>query len=155
MHPLPFTCEKHPATGSRGMAVTNHPAASAVAATVLAEGGNAIDAAVAALFALSVVEPMMVGPLGGGLAHIRLADGRHTVIDGMSTAPARAWDGMFDAAAVAGRANLVGRWRWRSRRRWPAGAMRWRSTDHDLTGCRGRGDPPGRARLHGDAVSDR
>ncbi len=108
MHPLPFTCEKHPATGSRGMVVTNHPLASAAAATVLTEGGNAIDAAVAALFALSVVEPMMVGPLGGGLAHIRLADGRHTVIDGMSAAPAAARDGMFDAAAVARRDNLVG-----------------------------------------------
>jgi gamma-glutamyltranspeptidase / glutathione hydrolase len=74
----------------------------------LTEGGNAIDAAVAALVALSVVEPMMVGPLGGGLTHIRLANGRHTVIDGLSTAPAAAWDGMFDDAALARRLNLVG-----------------------------------------------
>jgi gamma-glutamyltranspeptidase/glutathione hydrolase len=34
-----------------------------------------------------VVEPMMVGILGGGMAHIRLADGRHVVIDNQSTAP--------------------------------------------------------------------
>ncbi|WP_210214859.1 gamma-glutamyltransferase [Mesorhizobium sp. M1A.F.Ca.ET.072.01.1.1] len=50
-------------------------------------GGNAIDAAIAALFTLSVVEAMMVGVLGGGIAHIRLANGTHHVLDGMSTAP--------------------------------------------------------------------
>ena len=77
-----FQCEKQPATGRRGMVVTNHPLASAAGAEMLAAGGNAIDAAIAALFALTVVEPMMVGILGGGMAHIRLADGTHTVIDG-------------------------------------------------------------------------
>ena len=82
-----FTCEKQPATGRRGMVVTNHPLASAAGAEMLAAGGNAIDAAIAAFFTLSVVEPMMVGVLGGGMAHIRLADGTHTVIDGQSTAP--------------------------------------------------------------------
>src|ERR1700675_1136996 len=84
----PFTCEKQPAHGARGMVVTNHPLASAAGAEILAAGGNAIDAAVAAQFALTVVEPMMVGLLGGGTAHIRTADGTHTVFDGMSTAPA-------------------------------------------------------------------
>ncbi len=83
-----FQCEKRPATGARGMVVTNHPLASAAGAEMLAAGGNAIDAAIAAFFTLTVVEPMMVGILGGGMAHIRLADGTHTVIDGQSTAPA-------------------------------------------------------------------
>src|SRR6202789_4402012 len=82
-----FQTEKHPATGRRGMVVTNQPLASAAGAEMLAAGGNAIDAAIAAFFTLSVVEPMMVGILGGGMAHIRLADGTHTVIDGQSTAP--------------------------------------------------------------------
>jgi gamma-glutamyltranspeptidase/glutathione hydrolase len=106
--PATFCCEKQPATGSRGMVVTNHPLASLAGTQVLLEGGNAVDAAVAALFALTVVEPMMVGVLGGGVAHIRHADGRHSVIDGLSTAPARARPGMFGPAELAARANTVG-----------------------------------------------
>src|SRR5271156_284075 len=111
-----FTCEKHPAVGKRGMVVTNHALASAAGAEMLAAGGNAIDAAIAALFTLTVVEPMMVGVLGGGMAHIRLADGRHVVIDGQSSAPSatgpttytadpKAAPGTMDAV---GQANAVG-----------------------------------------------
>ena len=85
-----FDCEKRPALGTRGMVVTNHPLASAAGAEMIAAGGNAVDGAIAALFTLTVVEPMMVGILGGGMAHLRLPDGRHTVIDGLSTAPAAA-----------------------------------------------------------------
>ncbi|WP_237215215.1 gamma-glutamyltransferase [Falsiroseomonas oryziterrae] len=111
-----FTCAKRPATGSRGVVCTNHPLASAAGAEVLVAGGNAVDAAIASLFALTVVEPMMVGILGGGVAHLRLADGRHIIVDGLSTAPAAAFDGMYRMAPGAGaevreaadRANAVG-----------------------------------------------
>ena len=82
-----FNCQKQPASGSRGMVVSNHPLASAAGAEMLAAGGNAIDAAIATLFALTVVEPMMVGIIGGGMAHIRLNDGSHRFIDGQSTVP--------------------------------------------------------------------
>jgi gamma-glutamyltranspeptidase / glutathione hydrolase len=82
-----FVCQKRPASGSRGMVVSNHPLASAAGAEMLAAGGNAIDAAIATLFALTVVEPMMVGIIGGGMAHIRLSDGNHRFIDGQSTVP--------------------------------------------------------------------
>ena len=80
--------EKRPATASRGMVVSNHPLGSAAGAEMLAAGGNAVDAAIAALFALTVVEPMMVGIFGAGMTHLRLADGRHLVIDNYTTAPA-------------------------------------------------------------------
>ncbi len=111
-----FTCEKRPATGSRGMVVTNHPLASAAGSHMLLAGGNAIDAAVAALFALTVVEPMMVGVLGGGVAHIRLADGRAMVLDGLSTAPGAARPDMYETLSDAvgsardtrDRENLIG-----------------------------------------------
>jgi gamma-glutamyltranspeptidase / glutathione hydrolase len=83
-----FTCEKKPASGSRGMVVSNHPLASSAGAEMLAAGGNAIDAAIATLFTLTVVEPMMVGIIGGGMAHIRTSDGSHRFIDGQSTVPA-------------------------------------------------------------------
>ncbi|WP_456670847.1 gamma-glutamyltransferase [Bradyrhizobium sp. USDA 3240] len=82
-----FQCEKQPATSSRGMVVSNHPLASSAGAEMLAAGGNAIDAAIATLFTLTVVEPMMVGIIGGGMAHIRLADDSHRFIDGQSTVP--------------------------------------------------------------------
>jgi gamma-glutamyltranspeptidase/glutathione hydrolase len=85
-----FACEKTSVTSSRGMAVTNHPLASAAAVEIMASGGNAVDATVAALFTLTVVEPMMVGIFGGGTALIRLKDGQEIVIDGLSTASAAA-----------------------------------------------------------------
>ena len=94
-----FTPRKHPAMGAGGMVVTNHPAASAAGAQMLAEGGTAADAAVAALLALTVVEPMMVGPFGGGLMHLADADGRHEVLDGMACAPMAARPEMFEGAA--------------------------------------------------------
>src|SRR6476469_7827718 len=84
-----FKCQKMPAVSSRGMVVSNHPLASSAGAQMLSACGNAIDAAIATLFPLTVVEPMMVGIVGGGMAHIRLADGSHRFIDGQSTVPLR------------------------------------------------------------------
>jgi len=81
-----FVTEKRPVLASGGMVVTNHPLASAAGMQMLAAGGNAVDATVAALFALTVVEPMMVGILGGGFVHLRLPDGTHTVLEGKGNA---------------------------------------------------------------------
>ena len=111
-----FVTEKRPARASRGMVVSNHPLASAAGAEMLAAGGNAVDAAIATLFALTIVEPMMVGILGGGTAHIRQPDGTLLVIDGMSTVPRAARPDMFrpisdtlpDYLETEGRENTVG-----------------------------------------------
>ena len=78
------------------MVVTNHPLGTAAGYEILAGGGNAVDGAVGALLALCVVEPMMVGIAGGGLAHIRLADGSHRVIDGLAHAPASTAPDIFE-----------------------------------------------------------
>jgi len=108
--------EKRPATAARGMVVTNHPLGSAAGAEMLAAGGNAVDAAIGALFALTVVEPMMVGIFGAGMTHLRLADGEHLVIDNYTTAPAASRPDMFkpvsdtwpDYLRAEGDVNLVG-----------------------------------------------
>ena len=49
-----------------GLVVSQHHQASDVGAKVLAQGGNAVDAAVAASFAIGAVEPWMSGMGGGG-----------------------------------------------------------------------------------------
>ena len=65
-----FDCEKQPAAGSRGMVTANNPLGAMAGAEMQAAGGNAVDAAVATLFTLTVVEPMMVGISGGGIFHM-------------------------------------------------------------------------------------
>ncbi|MBI4280206.1 MAG: gamma-glutamyltransferase [Armatimonadetes bacterium] len=54
------------AMGKRGMVATGHPLGTAAGLRVLMDGGNALDAAVAAAAVLSVVEPYESGVGGGG-----------------------------------------------------------------------------------------
>jgi len=94
---------------SEAVVASNHPLASAAGAEVLCAGGNAVDAAVATLFALSVVEPMMVSPFGAGFFLIR--DGRSgqvVFIDNYATVPAAAKPDMYQAVAGSLEYETVG-----------------------------------------------
>jgi gamma-glutamyltranspeptidase/glutathione hydrolase len=87
---------KQEATGSRGMVTSNHPLASLAGTEMLVAGGNAVDAAIATMFALSVVEPMMTTIFGAGFINLRLADGTCTTIDNYATVPLAARADMFE-----------------------------------------------------------
>ena len=76
------------AAADNAVAATAHPLATEVARDVLARGGNAADAAVAAGFALAVAEPSM-SHLGGRIQILyRSADGRYEGYNGMTEVPA-------------------------------------------------------------------
>jgi gamma-glutamyltranspeptidase/glutathione hydrolase len=71
-----------------GVVVSQHFEASQVGARVLAEGGNAVDAAVAAAVAIGTVEPWMSGLGGGGHMLVYVADeGRAYDVDFSMRAP--------------------------------------------------------------------
>jgi gamma-glutamyltranspeptidase/glutathione hydrolase len=81
--------------GTRGAVATVDPYASRAALGVLRNGGNAIDAAVAGLAALGVVEPYSTGIGGGGFMVIRTAGGKVVTIDGRETGPASLQENSF------------------------------------------------------------
>ncbi len=83
------------AVGRNGMVVSSHELASRAGVEILKNGGNAIDAAIATGFALSVVHPGAGNIGGGGFMVIRLADGTVTTIDFREVAPSGASRDMF------------------------------------------------------------
>ena len=94
---------------SNAMAVSNSPEASAAAASILKAGGNAVDAAVALGFALSVAWPEAGNIGGGGYMVIHLADGREAAIDYREIAPLAATRNMYlDANGKLTDKSIVG-----------------------------------------------
>ncbi len=63
-------------TRPRGIAACGHSATARAAATIVEEGGNAFDAALAAMCAACVVEPVLASLGGGGFLLARPIDGR-------------------------------------------------------------------------------
>jgi gamma-glutamyltranspeptidase/glutathione hydrolase len=73
---------------NNGIVASADPLATAAGLRILQLGGNAVDAAVATGFALSVVEPSMSGLGGRAVILLRLPDGSFHGVDGMSEVPA-------------------------------------------------------------------
>ena len=79
----------------RGAVATVNPLATQAAVDAFAEGGNAIDAALAAAFTLGVVDSHNSGIGGGCLILVRRANGEIQAIDGREVAPAKAHSAMY------------------------------------------------------------
>src|SRR5689334_3260259 len=92
------------------MITAEHPLAAEAGARILQAGGNAVDAAVAAAFAMGVVEPTTSGLGGVAWCVIRQPDGTITTIDGGGAAPLRATPDMYELRS-SGAAGMYG---------WPA-----------------------------------
>ncbi|MDH3235067.1 MAG: gamma-glutamyltransferase family protein [Alphaproteobacteria bacterium] len=106
---------------TRGCVVAQHPLAAEAGARLLAEGGNAVDAAAATAFAITVVEPAMSSLGGGGAALIHLArENRNVGIEFLPRVPlgasadmyelddARSGIGLFGWPAVIRDENFIG-----------------------------------------------
>lgn len=88
--------ERAAAQAHRFMAVTANPHASRAAFDVLAAGGSAVDAAIAAQMVLALVEPQSSGIGGGGfLLHYDARTHSVRAYDGRETAPAQAGPDLF------------------------------------------------------------
>ncbi len=97
-----------PAQAREGMVVTSQVAATRAGVAMLAAGGNAIDAAVAAAFAVGVTQPFSAGIGGGAFLLIRRSSGEVIAIDARETAPADADRDMYVRPGVHERASLAG-----------------------------------------------
>ncbi|WP_341531290.1 gamma-glutamyltransferase [Nostoc sp. UHCC 0302] len=85
-----------PLRSKKGMVVSAHPLASEAGISMLRKGGNAVDAAVATTFAISVVEPFSAGIGGGGflLMHSQ-GTGEMKALDFRERAPLKATKNMY------------------------------------------------------------
>ena len=100
-----------PANAANAAIASAHPLATAAGKTILDQGGNAFDAAVAVAAALAVVEPYSSGLGGGGffLLH-RARDAKQVMLDARERAPLRATPSMYRDASgqVLPKASLEG-----------------------------------------------
>lgn len=86
----------HPASANHGMVATSHTLATEVALKVLEDGGNAVDAAVTAGFALAVTQPRSGNIGGGGFMLVSKGDGSEPeAIDYREKAPSGATETMY------------------------------------------------------------
>jgi gamma-glutamyltranspeptidase/glutathione hydrolase len=89
-----------------GMVTAEHHLAAEAGVEVMRDGGNAVDAAIAAAFVMGVVEPFTSG-IGGiaGLV-IRRADGTCVAVEGGTRAPKAARPDMFELKGGGARSGM-------------------------------------------------
>ena len=92
---LPLGPATEPVRARHGMVVSFDLIASEVGVSILKDGGNAVDAAVAVGLALAVTYPAAGNLGGGGFMLIRKADGTATFLDFREKAPASASRDMY------------------------------------------------------------
>jgi gamma-glutamyltranspeptidase/glutathione hydrolase len=97
-----------PARAPHAMVASPEENATRAGVATFEAGGNAVDAAVAAAFALAVTQPQSTGIGGGAFALVRLADGSAFALDARETAPRAASADMFTAPGVPDDASLFG-----------------------------------------------
>lgn len=92
--------EVHEVLAGEGMVSSAHELASQAGVEILRKGGNAVDAAVATMLALNVVEPNASGIGGGGFMTIRFAKtGEVVALDYREVAPHSATKDMYASEA--------------------------------------------------------
>ena len=82
----------------RGVVAAGHPVTAEAGADALRAGGNAVDAAVAAMLMSFVTESPLTGPGAGGFMLVHSASGENALLDFFVAAPGSGLDGVEPAA---------------------------------------------------------
>jgi gamma-glutamyltranspeptidase/glutathione hydrolase len=108
--PAPAASHETPVRTKHAMVVSIHHLATDAGVSILKEGGNAVDAAVATGFALAVVHPAAGNIGGGGFMLIHLHSGQSTFIDYREKAPLAASANMYldDKGNIIPNESIVG-----------------------------------------------
>ena len=132
-----------------GVVAGGHDLVAQTGVKIMQQGGNAIDAGVAAAFVAQLAEPGMCGVGGNGIICVHSADqGETTVFDDTTVPPAAATSDMFEL--LPGQGGFYG-WKmsgttptssdtnlWRYRGLWRGCALSWRVTGR----CRSKTSSP-------------
>jgi gamma-glutamyltranspeptidase/glutathione hydrolase len=114
---MSYDLSNYKATGTHGMVTASHPLAADAGQSILQKGGNAVDAAIATAFALTVVDPCMCSIAGRGEINLyNASDGKAYNLEFIAVCGERARADLYDVLPrepgtwwnVKGDANKLG-----------------------------------------------